>query len=85
VLGPIAGALIAVGFAYILRGRRGDPISIAAGSGTLDPETLRARHHLAQQIERGEMTLSDILARERSAAARSTGESSSGQPSAPPS
>ena len=33
VVGPLAGALIAVGFAYILRGRGGDPISRAAGSG----------------------------------------------------
>ncbi|HTZ64215.1 MAG TPA: aquaporin [Solirubrobacteraceae bacterium] len=85
LLGPIAGALIAVGFAYILRGRGGDPISIAAGSGTLDPATLRARHHLAQQIERGEVTLPDIFAPERSGEAGSTGGSASGQPTEPPS
>jgi len=36
LLGPIVGALIAVGFAFILRGRGGDPISRAAGSGALD-------------------------------------------------
>ena len=35
VIGPLAGALIAVGFATILRGRGGDPISRAAGAGTL--------------------------------------------------
>jgi aquaporin Z len=35
VLGPLAGALIAVICAYILRGPGGDPISRAAGSGTL--------------------------------------------------
>src|SRR5271168_691737 len=35
VLGPLAGALIAVGCAFILRGRGGHPISYAAGSGTL--------------------------------------------------
>ncbi|HEV3036150.1 MAG TPA: aquaporin [Solirubrobacteraceae bacterium] len=35
VLGPFAGALIAVGCAFILRGRGGHPISYAAGSGTL--------------------------------------------------
>jgi aquaporin Z len=35
VLGPLAGALIAVGCAHILRGPGGDPISRAAGSGTL--------------------------------------------------
>jgi aquaporin Z len=36
VLGPIAGALIAVGCAHILRGSGGDPMAYAAGSGTLD-------------------------------------------------
>lgn len=35
VLGPIAGALIAVGCAYILRGRAGDPTAYIAGSGSL--------------------------------------------------
>jgi len=35
VLGPLAGALIAVGFAVILRGPGGDPLSRAAGSGKL--------------------------------------------------
>lgn len=83
VLGPIAGALIAVGCAYILRGRGGDPISIAAGSGTLDPDTLRERHRLAEQIERGELTLSDILARERSALARSAHAAPPQQPTQP--
>jgi aquaporin Z len=36
VLGPAVGALIAVGFAVILRGRGGDPLSRAAGSGKLE-------------------------------------------------
>jgi aquaporin Z len=36
VVGPFAGALIAVGFAYILRGPGGDPVARAAGSGALD-------------------------------------------------
>jgi aquaporin Z len=36
VLGPIAGTLIAVGCAFILRGRGGTAISVAAGSGVLD-------------------------------------------------
>ena len=36
VVGPVAGALIAVGFAYILRGPGGDPVARAAGSGVLD-------------------------------------------------
>jgi aquaporin Z len=35
VLGPAAGALIAVGCAVILRGAGGDPLSRAAGSGAL--------------------------------------------------
>jgi aquaporin Z len=35
VIGPLAGAFIAVACAVILRGRGGDPISRAAGAGTL--------------------------------------------------
>jgi aquaporin Z len=35
VVGPLAGALIAVGCAFILRGAGGHPTSYAAGSGTL--------------------------------------------------
>jgi len=35
LLGPIAGALIAVGCAYVLRGGGGDPVAYAAGSGRL--------------------------------------------------
>src|ERR1700689_3366768 len=38
VLGPIAGALIAVGCAYVLRGGGGDPMAYAAGSGSLAPK-----------------------------------------------
>ncbi len=37
VAGPLIGAAIAVGCATILRGRGGDPISHAAGSGVLTP------------------------------------------------
>jgi aquaporin Z len=55
VVGPLTGALIAVGFAYVLRGRGGDPISYAAGSGALDPGALKARQRLAQLIESGEV------------------------------
>jgi hypothetical protein len=40
-VGPVAGALIAVSFAYVLRG--GDVISRAAGSGVLDQGTLAAK------------------------------------------
>ncbi|HTP21353.1 MAG TPA: aquaporin [Solirubrobacteraceae bacterium] len=36
VVGPLIGALLAVGFAVILRGRGGDPLSRAAGSGKLE-------------------------------------------------
>jgi aquaporin Z len=36
VLGPIAGALIAVGCAYVLRGGGADPIAYFAGSGRLE-------------------------------------------------
>lgn len=56
VAGPLAGALIAVGFAYILRGGGGDPISYAAGSGVLEPGALRERERLRHAIERGETT-----------------------------
>jgi aquaporin Z len=38
VLGPLAGACIAVGCAYVLRGGGGDPVAYAAGSGTLGSE-----------------------------------------------
>jgi aquaporin Z len=36
LIGPLVGALIAVGFAHLLRGPGGDPVSRRAGSGTLD-------------------------------------------------
>ena len=35
VVGPIAGALIAVGFAWILRGRGGDRLAREAAQGRL--------------------------------------------------
>jgi aquaporin Z len=57
VLGPIAGALIAVGCAFVLRGRGGDAISYAAGSGDLDEGSLAAKERLSQRIERGEIVL----------------------------
>ena len=55
VAGPIAGALIAVGFAVVLRGRGGDAISRAAGSGVLDEGSLAAKAQLAQEIDRGKV------------------------------
>jgi aquaporin Z len=53
VAGPLAGALIAVGCAVVLRGPGGSAISRAAGSGVLDPGSLRQRYRLARDIERG--------------------------------
>jgi aquaporin Z len=53
VLGPLTGAAIAVGFAHVLRGRGGSPISIAAGSGLLDAGAHAARQRLSQDIGRG--------------------------------
>jgi aquaporin Z len=53
IVGPIAGALIAVGFALVLRGRGGDVISRAAGSGVLDEGALAAKAELSEEIEQG--------------------------------
>jgi aquaporin Z len=55
VVGPIAGALIAVGFAYVLRGRGGDVISRAAGSGVLDEGALAAKAKLSGDIDQGKV------------------------------
>jgi aquaporin Z len=41
-IGPLAGALLAVGFAFILRGRGGDHQSASAAQGTLGQEPPRA-------------------------------------------
>ena len=53
VVGPLAGALIAVAFAYILRGPGGDPISRAAGSGVLTPGALERKARPASDIDAG--------------------------------
>jgi aquaporin Z len=53
LVGPVTGALIAVGFAFVLRGRGGDVISRAAGSGVLDEGALTAKAELAQEIDQG--------------------------------
>ena len=55
VAGPIAGALIAVGCAFILRGRGGSSISIAAGSGALDPGAHSAKQQFSRVIDSGEV------------------------------
>ena len=47
--------LIAVGFAYVLRGRGGGVISRAAGSGVLDQGALTAKAELSQEIGQGKV------------------------------
>jgi aquaporin Z len=53
VAGPLIGAAIAVGCAVILRGRGGDPISHAAGSGVLTPGRAAEKAKLARDIDAG--------------------------------
>ncbi len=53
VAGPLAGAMIAVGCATILRGRGGDPISRAAGSGALTSRERREKARLSREIDEG--------------------------------
>jgi aquaporin Z len=55
VAGPLAGALLAVGCAMVLRGRGGDAISRAAGSGDLDDQALAAKVKLVEEIEQGKV------------------------------
>ncbi len=55
LVGPLAGMLIAVGCAYVLRGRGGDVISRAAGSGVLDEGALAAKAELSQDIDQGKV------------------------------
>jgi aquaporin Z len=56
VVGPLAGAAIAVGCAWILRGRGGSAISYAAGSGVLTPGRRHAATTLARDIDDGRAT-----------------------------
>ena len=51
VVGPTAGALIAVGCAYVLRGRGGDAIAHAAGSGVLTEGRRAAAHRLGEDVD----------------------------------
>src|SRR6202161_3305914 len=53
VAGPIAGALIAVGCARPLRGRGGDVVSRAAGSGVLDAGAEATKAKLSEEIDQG--------------------------------
>jgi Major intrinsic protein len=55
VAGPLAGALIAVGIASVLRGMGGDAIARAAASGVLEEGSLAAREHLSGAIDCGEV------------------------------
>jgi aquaporin Z len=55
VVGPLAGATIAVGFALILRGAGGTAISRAAGSGVLEPGLFERRARLSADIESGKV------------------------------
>ncbi|HEY2180594.1 MAG TPA: aquaporin [Solirubrobacteraceae bacterium] len=50
VAGPIAGAFIAVGCAWVLRGGGGDPTSYAAGSGRLGVDALREGRRLSSKL-----------------------------------
>ena len=73
LVGPVAGMLIAVGFAYVLRGRGGDVISRAAGSGVLDEGAQAARAQLSQDIEHGRVVPPGIAAHRRTAEQAMTG------------
>ena len=55
VAGPLIGAAIAVGCAIILRGRGGDPISHAAGSGVLTPGRSAEKAKLSRDIDEGKV------------------------------
>jgi aquaporin Z len=54
VLGPLAGALLAVGSAYLLRGAGGDPTSRRAGSGALDAPAPSETQRVSQASDRGQ-------------------------------
>jgi aquaporin Z len=60
LVGPVTGALIAVGFAFALRGRGGDVTSRAAGSGVLDEEARAAKSKLPEDIEQGRVVPAGI-------------------------
>jgi len=65
VVGPLAGAAIAVGFAFILRGAGGTAISRAAGSGVLEPGLFERRARLAADIESGKVVPPGVAQREQ--------------------
>jgi aquaporin Z len=74
VAGPIAGALIAVGCAYVLRGRGGTAISRAAGSGVLEPGSLQEKARLAADIDAGRVAPPGISAQEAADPGSASGE-----------
>jgi hypothetical protein len=51
----LIGAAIAVGCAIVLRGRGGDPIAHAAGSGVLTPGRLEEKTKLSREIDEGKV------------------------------
>ena len=58
LVGPVVGMLIAVGFAYVLRGAGGGVIGRAAGSGVLDQEAPSAKAdkaELSRDSEKGKV------------------------------
>lgn len=55
IVGPLAGAAIAVGCAFILRGAGGDPISHAAGSGVLTTGRRAEATSLSKDIDAGKV------------------------------
>jgi len=56
IVGPLIGALIAVGCALVLRGRGGDPTARAAGSGVLGRRVRAERARRSGEIDDGEAT-----------------------------
>lgn len=55
VAGPLSGAAIAIGCAIVLRGRGGDPIARATGSGVLTSGRLKEKNELSRAIDEGEV------------------------------
>lgn len=55
VVGPLVGAALAVGCAIVLRGRGGDPIAHAAGSGVLTPGRRGQASKLSDEIASGQV------------------------------
>ena len=65
VVGPLAGVLIAVCFAIVLRGAGGTAISRGAGSGLLDPGLFEQRAQLADEIDSGKVTPPGLVKRNK--------------------